>query len=52
MDLPYDLLIQGGHVIDPGNHLSQKMDLAVAGNRIARVAPEIDTREIKNYNSC
>jgi dihydroorotase len=47
MDTPYDLLIQGGHVIDPANRLSQKMDLAVAGNRIARVAPEIDARQAR-----
>ncbi len=47
MDLPYDLLIQGGHVIDPGSHVSQKMDLAIAGNRIARVAPELDPRQAR-----
>jgi dihydroorotase len=47
MDIPYDLLIQGGHVIDPGNHLSQKMDLAIVGNRIARVAPELDPRQAR-----
>ena len=47
MDTPYDLLIQGGHVIDPGSHLSQKMDLAVSGSRIARVAPEIDARQAR-----
>src|SRR4051812_31599202 len=47
METPYDLLIQGGHVIDPGRHLSQTLDLAIAGNRIARVAPEIDARQAR-----
>ena len=48
METQYDLLIQGGHVIDPGNHLHQKMDLAVTGKRIGRVAPEIDPRQARS----
>jgi len=47
MEIAYDWLIQGGHVIDTGSHLSQKMDVAVAGKRIARVAPEIDPRQAR-----
>jgi len=44
MDTPYDWLLRGGHVIDPANHISQKLDVAVVGTRIALVAPEIDPR--------
>jgi dihydroorotase len=38
----YDILLKGGHVIDPKNNIDQKMDVAVAGKKIARVAPDID----------
>ena len=37
----YDLLIKGGHVIDPANQIDSVMDVAVSGNRIARVAADI-----------
>lgn len=37
----YDLLLKGGHVIDPANHLDAVMDVAVAGGKIASVAKEI-----------
>src|SRR5690348_10302857 len=33
----YDLLLKGGHVIDPANHLDGVMDVAVAGGKIAAV---------------
>src|SRR5260370_18221697 len=37
----YDLLIKGGHVIDPANRIDGVMDVAVSGNRIARVSAAI-----------
>ena len=37
----YDLLIKGGHVIDPANRIDSVRDVAVSGNRIARVAAAI-----------
>jgi dihydroorotase len=40
-----DLLLKGGHVIDPANDLDGPMDVAIAGDRIARIAPEIPARE-------
>ncbi len=43
----FDLLIKGGHVIDPKNSLSRVMDVAVAGGRIARVAPDIPSSQAK-----
>jgi dihydroorotase len=38
----YDLLLKGGHVIDPRNNIDANMDVAVAGGRIAAVAANID----------
>ena len=37
----YDLLLQGGHVIDARNRLSAVRDVAVAGGKIAAVAEHI-----------
>ena len=39
---PYALLIKGGHVIDPKNGRDGVMDVAIAGGKIAEVAPSID----------
>ena len=38
---PFDLVIKGGHVIDPKNGIDAVMDVAIAGGRIARVATDI-----------
>src|SRR5437868_9667033 len=38
---PYDLLLKGGHVMDPANRLDQVMDVAVAKGRIAAVEKDI-----------
>ena len=38
---PYTLLIKGGHVIDPKNGRSAKLDVAIQGRRIAKVAADI-----------
>jgi dihydroorotase len=37
----YDLLLKGGHVIDPANRLDLKMDVAVGGGKIAAVEPDL-----------
>jgi dihydroorotase len=37
----YDVLLKGGHVIDPKNSVSRVMDVAVKGGRIASVAADI-----------
>jgi dihydroorotase len=37
----YDLLLKGGHVIDPANHIDSVMDLAVSGGKIAAVEKSI-----------
>lgn len=43
----YDLLLKGGHVIDPKNNRDGLMDVAIVGNRIAQVAPEIPESSAK-----
>ena len=37
----YELLLKGGHVIDPANNIDGVMDVAIASGRIARVASGI-----------
>jgi dihydroorotase len=41
--LPYRLLIKGGHVIDAKNSIDEVMDIAIQDNKIVRVARTIDT---------
>lgn len=43
----YDLLLKGGHVIDPKNDIDKVMDVAVSGGKIAEVAPSISSSEAK-----
>ncbi len=38
----YDLLLKGGHVVDPRNGIDGVMDVAIADRRIAAVQPAID----------
>ena len=38
----YDLLLQGGHVVDAKNNISAIRDVAILGGKIAEVAPRID----------
>jgi dihydroorotase len=47
----YDLLLKGGHVIDPQNGIDSVMDVAIAGGKVARVArdiPAADARQVVN----
>jgi len=37
-----DLLIRGGHVIDPRNGIDRPMDVAIAAGKIVNVASTID----------
>lgn len=43
----YDLVLEGGHVIDPANGFDAVMDVAVSGNRIAAAAPRIPSSEAR-----
>ncbi len=44
---PYDLLLKGGHVIDPKNRLNAPLDVAIAGGKIARLAAGIPASEAR-----
>src|SRR5437870_9398547 len=39
--LRYDLLLKGGHVIDPANHIDEVRDVAVSQGKIAAVEKDI-----------
>ena len=41
----YDLLLRGGHVIDPRNKISAVRDVAIASGKIAAVAARLDPRD-------
>src|SRR5262245_44497084 len=41
----YDLLLKGGHVIDPKNKISAVRDVAIANGKVAAVAAGIDPAE-------
>lgn len=47
MSQTYDLLLKGGNVIDPRNGINAPMDVAVSGNKIARVAGSISPTDAK-----
>ena len=38
----YNIVIKGGHVIDPKNNIDEPMDIAVKDGKIARIAKNID----------
>jgi dihydroorotase len=42
-----DLLLKGGHVIDPKNKINSKMDVAIAGGKIVKVALNIPENTAK-----
>ncbi len=42
-DLRADLLLRGGHVIDPRHGLDGPLDLAIAGGKIVGVGPDLPT---------
>ena len=43
----YDLLLKGGHVIDPANAIDKKMDVAIKDGRIAGVQADIAAKSAK-----
>jgi dihydroorotase len=43
--MPYDLLIKGGHVLDPGQGLDGRLDIGVTDGRIAAIQPDIPAGE-------
>ena len=43
----YDMILKGGHVIDPKNQISGRRDVAIKGGKIAAVAANIDAAKGK-----
>jgi dihydroorotase len=43
--MTYDLLLKGGHVLDPGQGLDATLDIAVKDGKIARIAADIPATE-------
>jgi dihydroorotase len=41
----YDLLIRGGHVLDPGQNLDGQLDIGISDGKIAAIGPDIPTSE-------
>lgn len=41
-DKPYEILLRGGHVVDPASNLDAPRDVAISGGKIVRVAPALD----------
>ena len=42
-DTRFDLILKGGHLIDPRNNINARMDLAVNQGKVAEVAASIDS---------
>ena len=42
-----ELLLKNGHVIDPANSINAKMDVAISGGKIVKVAPTIAATDAK-----
>jgi dihydroorotase len=43
--MTYDLLIKGGHVLDPGQGLDATLDIAVTGGKIVKIAAGIPAQD-------
>ena len=43
----YDLLLKGGHIIDPKNNINGRMDVAITGNHVAAVNANIDPAQAR-----
>ena len=44
---PYDIVLKGGHVIDPADGVDAVMDVAVSGSRVAAVRADIPAAEAR-----
>ncbi len=42
-----ELLLKNGHVIDPANNINAKMDVAISGGKVVKVAPTIAAADAK-----
>ncbi|MBV9329353.1 MAG: amidohydrolase/deacetylase family metallohydrolase [Chloroflexi bacterium] len=46
----FDLLLRGGHVIDPVNRLDEVMDVGISGSRISAVASHLDAGAVQSID--
>ena len=44
--MTYDLLVKGGHVLDPGQGLDGRLDIAISGGKISRMTYFLDTERL------
>jgi len=44
---PYDIVLRGGHVIDPANGIDGNLDVAISGGRIAAVRADIPAAQAR-----
>ena len=44
---PIELLLKNGHVIDPANNINAKMDVAISGGKVVKVAQTIAAADAK-----
>ena len=52
---PYDLLLTGGTVLNPGTKLNQILDVGVAGNRVVAIGaalPRADAKKVLDVAGC
>jgi dihydroorotase len=47
----YDLLLKGGHVIDPANKIDSVMDVGITAGKITRVAANIPAAEGRRFST-
>jgi dihydroorotase len=45
--MPYDLLIKGGHVLDPGQGRDGRFDIGITAGRIAAIEPDLPANDAK-----
>src|SRR4051812_45354181 len=44
----YDLVVKGGRILDPGQRLDRKADLAINGDSIVAIQPDIDNSHARD----
>src|SRR5215475_13051188 len=49
MAMTFDLLLKGGHVLDPGQGLDGQLDIGIAGGRIAAIQADIPVAEARHW---
>ena len=45
--MPYDLVLKGGHVLDPGQGIDAQLDIGVSDGRIVAIEPDLDATDAK-----